>query len=147
MNSREDLKDKIRELENEAEEQTPNTKLIQELEQLPQQIKETTMELYAITLKIDKNKLNKKTIEAKITAEISQQTNDEGKKLFTNEQTRKAEQTYRLTTNKEYQQHTQEETKLKLKKTTTEAELTYYHNRMRAIEIIANLGGKKCRIK
>ena len=124
------------------ENQKPDTKLIQELEQLPQKIKEKTMELYAITLKTDKNKLNKTTIEAKTTAEITQQTNDEGKKLFTNDQARKAELTYRLNRNNEYQQHTQEETKLKLKKTTTEAELTYYNNRMRAIEIIARLGGK-----
>lgn len=143
MNSREDLEDKIKELANEAEEnQKPDTKLIQELEQLPQKIKEKTMELYAITLKTDKNKFKKATIEAIITAEIIQQTNDEGKKLFTNDQARKAELTYRLNRNNEYQQYMQEETKLKLKKTTTEAELTYYNNRMRAIEIIAKLGGK-----
>jgi len=114
-------------------------KIIEELEELPDKIKTIENSIYNYFKQVELNEIGLVEIDNLFLSQVSAETDSEGKKKYTNDISRRAEQNVRLSRDQQYREikSNLEHNKSEMKK--QEREYNYLKNRFTALKYIIKL--------
>ena len=122
------------------------SRMMQELSDMPDKMLAEERRAIAASRKIDAHDKRAREIEQEIYAEVNTETDEDGKKKFSNEKMREAETNKRLNTHAEMQQIREERQAAVEKQQSARSEYDYLKRKMKSYELIGMLAKLKWKV-